>query len=123
MKTLNLSSINKNEQFYKTFDLVTSKALVNRLNKCLDWNVNGKGSQEFARSLVGIASNLAALKWCTDDTSRSVYRMGAAYILQQMQQTEHYKLYAHLIKLPAWIYKPIKNVGEYSHGSNSTRLP
>lgn len=124
MKTVNLSSMNKIEQFCKMFDLVPkNQTLVNRLNKCLDWNVKGKGSQEFACSLVGIASNLAALKWCTDDTSRSVYRMDAAYILLKIQRTEHYGRHAHLIKLPAWIYKTVIKVREYSHGSNSTRLP
>lgn len=124
MKKVDLSTMKGVESFCKMFDLVPkNQALVNRINQDLGWNIAGKGSQAFTCSLAGIAGNIATLKWCTDDVGRSIYRMNAAHSYQQIRDTEHYSRHLDLIKLPAWIYKPIDKVRDYSHGPNSTRLP
>lgn len=124
MNKLDLSTMKGVESFYKMFDCVPkTQMLVNRINQDLGWNIAGKGSQAFVCNLIGIAGNIAALKWCTDDTARSVYRISAAYSYQRIRDTEHYIHRADLIKLPHWIYKPIDKVRVYSHGPNSTRLP
>ena len=124
MKKVDLSTMDGVKLFYDMFYLVPkTQSLVNRINQDLGWSIAGEGSQAFACSLVGMAGNIEALKWCADDTSRSVYRMNAAHCYQRMRDTEHFIRHVNLIKLPSWIYKSITKVRDYSHGPNSARLP
>lgn len=124
MKKVDLSKMKDIFLFTAAFEnLPKNQRLVNQLNLDLGWSIKGAGAQDFANSLVGIAGNLAALKWCITDLDRSVYRLCAGGSFEQMQRTRQYKLYADLILLPSWIYKSAPDIQKYSHGPKSTRLP
>jgi len=124
MKKVNLSKMKDIFLFTAAFDnLPKNQRLVNQLNLDLDWNIKGAGSQEFANSLVGLAGNLSALKWCITDLDRSVYRLCAKGAFDNMERTRQYRFHADLILLPSWIYKPAPEIQKYSHGPKSTRLP
>lgn len=124
MKKVDLSTYNGADQFCKMFDgLPASQTLVNRMNEVLSWKIKGKGSQAFAQTLRGLASNIAVSYWCSDDTSRSVYRLCAASCYRNIKDLEVYIKHAHSIVLPSWINRTPSFIQRYSHEPNSTRLP
>lgn len=124
MREVDLSRMNSLTLFHETFGLLPkSQGLVNQMNLYLGWRIEGEGSQAFASSLVGLAGNLAALKWCVTDTDRSVYRLCAARCYEMIRGTRQYAAHSGLIILPGWIRKSTDYIKNYSHGPNSTRLP
>lgn len=124
MREVDLSRMDRLTLFHETFGLLPkSQRLVNQMNLYLGWKIEGEGSQAFASGLVGLAGNLAALKWCVTDTDRSVYRLCAARSHEMMRDTRQYDVHSGLIVLPSWIRKSTTYIKSYSHGPNSTRLP
>lgn len=101
---VDLSTIKAADKFHKTFLLAPrNQRLVNRFNRELGWWICGKGSQDFASTLLGIAGNIAALHWCNDDTSISVYRMCAASGYNHIRKLPQWRELGHMIKFPRWI--------------------
>lgn len=101
---VDLSTIKAADRFHKAFLFTPrNQRLVNRLNLELGWQIRGKGSQDFAATLLGIAGNIAALYWCSCDTSVSVYRMSAASGYNHIRKLPQWRELGHMIKFPRWI--------------------